>query len=99
MNRLPLHDELIEMAALYALGILAKDEADIFDSHLAEGCEACRSELVSFESLVSDLGFGTDPSCRSEPAPATSSHQLVGVPAHHAINQRSPNSVGQQKNT
>lgn len=60
MNRLPLHDELIEMAALYALGILDKDEADIFDSHLAEGCEACRSELVSFESVVSDLGFGTD---------------------------------------
>ena len=32
-------DGLIEIAALYALGMLDEDEAVAYETHLAEGCE------------------------------------------------------------
>lgn len=51
------HDELEGQAALYALGALDAEEARDFESHLAEGCEACAAELREFESIAADLAL------------------------------------------
>ena len=58
------HDELRDLAALYALGSLAQHEVRNFEEHLNEGCKSCKGELGGFEAVVSDLGFaiaGVDP--------------------------------------
>lgn len=57
MSRPPPRDELKEMAAFYALGILSQEEAFVFDKHLADGCEACRTELFSYATVVSNLAL------------------------------------------
>lgn len=59
MNEPSPHDEMVELAALFALGTLGQQDADIFHEHLAEGCAACRYDLTSFESVVAELGFGS----------------------------------------
>jgi anti-sigma-K factor RskA len=59
------HDSITEegqeLAALYALGALTQHEARAFESHLREGCDACKAEIQKFESVVGTLGFGTQP--------------------------------------
>lgn len=49
--------EICGSAALYALGALEGEEARAFESHLEEGCDACRSELREFDSVVGSLGL------------------------------------------
>lgn len=49
--------EICGSAALYALGALEAEEARAFEAHLEEGCDACRSELREFESVVGSLGL------------------------------------------
>lgn len=51
-----------ELAALYALGALTQQEARAFESHLQDGCAACKAELEDFESVVGAIGFSTIPS-------------------------------------
>jgi hypothetical protein len=51
------HDELRDLAALYALRSLTQHEARSFEEHLAEGCESCEAEVGGFEGVVSDLAF------------------------------------------
>lgn len=57
------HDSITEegqeLAALYALGALTQHEARAFESHLHEGCDACKTETEKFESLVGTIGFST----------------------------------------
>ncbi len=50
-------EESEESAALYALGALSQHEARAFEEHLAEGCEACETELREFEKTVTQLAF------------------------------------------
>ncbi|HKP86606.1 MAG TPA: anti-sigma factor [Blastocatellia bacterium] len=54
------HDRLTEegqeLAALYALGSLSQHEARAFESHLREGCEACKIETEQFERVVGAMG-------------------------------------------
>jgi putative transcriptional regulator len=54
-------DQIREQLALYALGALSQQEARVVEQHLAEGCEACASELKPFESVVEALGFAVLP--------------------------------------
>ena len=51
------HDEMRDLAALYALGSLTQHEARSFEEHLGEGCESCTGELGGFEAVVSNLAF------------------------------------------
>ena len=51
-------DEMIEMAALYALGALSQREARAFEEHLADGCDSCRIELEAFEQTADALALG-----------------------------------------
>jgi anti-sigma factor ChrR (cupin superfamily) len=48
-------DEMIEVAASYALGALSQQEARAFENHLAEGCQACQDEIASFEATLTTL--------------------------------------------
>lgn len=50
--------EMIDVAALYALGALSQHEARFFEEHLAEGCDPCSAELESFAQTVTALAFG-----------------------------------------
>lgn len=53
-------DEMIEVAAAYALGALSQQEARAFEDHLAEGCRACKAELESFEATLTALAFAEE---------------------------------------
>jgi anti-sigma factor ChrR (cupin superfamily) len=58
------HDEMRDLAALYALGSLTQHEARSFEEHLVEGCESCKGELGGFEGVAANLAFaveGADP--------------------------------------
>ncbi len=68
MNRGDPHDEMRDLAALYALGSLTQHEARSFEGHLAEGCESCEGELGGFEAVVSDLAFAV---AEAEPSAGT----------------------------
>lgn len=49
--------DMTEVVVLYALGALSQHEARAFEEHLSEGCETCKTELESFASTASALGF------------------------------------------
>jgi quercetin dioxygenase-like cupin family protein len=49
-------DEVREVAALYALRVLAAEEAAGFEAHLAEGCRTCERELRAFTAAAGLLG-------------------------------------------
>lgn len=72
------HDSITEdgqeLAALYALGALSQHEARAFESHLQDGCEACKAEIEKFESVVGTLGFSTEPA-----APPSYLRDLLGA--------------------
>lgn len=53
-------DQIIEMAALYALGVMSQGEARAFENHLAEGCEVCLAEVAAFEGVAGSIGFAAD---------------------------------------
>lgn len=58
MNNSEAHTELIEIAALYALGALSQDEARSFEDHLREGCNICTTEVQAYGDVVAALSFG-----------------------------------------
>jgi putative transcriptional regulator len=61
MSHTSAHEELKELAALYALGALETAEARDFERHLAEGCEACAAELRDFEGVAARLALASAP--------------------------------------
>jgi quercetin dioxygenase-like cupin family protein len=58
LNNSEAHTELIEIAALYALGALSQDEARSFEDHLREGCDICTTEVRAYTDVVAALSFG-----------------------------------------
>lgn len=54
-------DEVLELAALYALGALSAEEAATFEAHLAEGCPTCENEANAFATILGHLGYGVLP--------------------------------------
>lgn len=60
MSNSEAHTELIEIAALYALGALSKDEARTFEDHLREGCDICATEVQAYGDVVAALSFGVN---------------------------------------
>ena len=59
------HDSITEdgqeLAALYALGALTQHEARAFESHLRDGCDACKAEVEKFDSVVGTLASTAEP--------------------------------------
>lgn len=58
----------MELAALYALGMLDENEAAAYEAHLSEGCELCSVEVSSYESVVASLGFAVKMEAPAEAA-------------------------------
>ena len=50
-------DEVLELAAGYALGTLDPEQAASFESHLAEGCGVCDREVRAFAAVAGHLGY------------------------------------------
>jgi anti-sigma-K factor RskA len=50
------HDDLRELASLYVLGALDRDEREQFEAHLAT-CEVCQAEVRSFGPVVDALAL------------------------------------------
>ncbi len=69
-------DEALELAALYALGVLDPAETLRFESHLAEGCEVCDGEVKAFTAVVGHLGYA---SLEEAPPPAMRSRVFARV--------------------
>src|SRR5262245_5659125 len=61
MEHLDTNNELLERAALYALGSLDAIEAGDFEAHLADGCDVCAEELHAFELTVAQLAASVTP--------------------------------------
>ena len=61
MSHTAAHEEMRELAALYALGALPTEEARAFEHHLSEGCERCAAELSEYESVAAQLALTTTP--------------------------------------
>jgi anti-sigma factor ChrR (cupin superfamily) len=59
MNHHAADDQIIEMAALYALGCLSQSEAKAFENHLI-ACEDCQSEVAAFEEVAGNIGLASD---------------------------------------
>jgi anti-sigma factor ChrR (cupin superfamily) len=73
MSHTSAHEEMKELAALYALGALETAEARDFERHLAEGCEACAAELRDFEGVAASLALA----CAPERPPAGAREKLL----------------------
>ncbi|HEX5733156.1 MAG TPA: cupin domain-containing protein [Blastocatellia bacterium] len=58
MSNSEAHTELIEIAALYALGALSQDEARSFEDHLRDGCDICTTEVQAYGDVIAALSFG-----------------------------------------
>ena len=53
-------EEVRELAALYALGVMTQHEARSFEIHLQEPCQICETELRRFEHTVANMGFAVE---------------------------------------
>jgi anti-sigma-K factor RskA len=69
------HDELGELAALYALGALTGPERHAFEAHLGS-CTTCLAELRSFTTVVDRLAFAAPV---VSPRPAVREHTLASL--------------------
>ncbi len=73
-------DELLERAALHALGALVPEEAAAFEAHLAEGCRTCQAEMQEFAAVVGQLGYAAQPeSPRREVRDRLLTYALAGL--------------------
>jgi anti-sigma factor RsiW len=54
------NDDLHELVASYALGVLDPDERKAYEEHLA-GCEQCRADLAELTGTVGALGLAAEP--------------------------------------
>src|SRR5690242_14531519 len=51
-------EQIREVLPLYALGLLAADEARTVDDHLDGGCEACARELRGLREVAGEIPYG-----------------------------------------
>jgi anti-sigma factor ChrR (cupin superfamily) len=71
-----LTDESEALAALYALGSLAPDEARAFERHLAEGCAVCGAQVEAMRAVTADLAIAPAPAA---PGPAVRERVLAAA--------------------
>ena len=91
-DRAATHD-MTDVAILYSLRALSQTEARSFEKHLSDGCDACASELESFQNTVKDLAF----SAPVEEPPASARERLLArVATSDRAIERSQNHDGEQ---
>ena len=76
MKHAALTDEIVERAALYALGALTQIQAQAFEDHLADGCTICRRELDEYHLAVEGLALATP---NAEPSPEVRKRLLASL--------------------
>lgn len=54
-------EEMLDRAALYALGALGRTELAEFEDHLEQGCAVCQAAVQSFRETASAVGFDAEP--------------------------------------
>lgn len=59
-------DESREIAALYALGIL--DSVESFETHLLDGCTACREDVRTFRTVLESMCVNAAPQVSPPPS-------------------------------
>jgi anti-sigma-K factor RskA len=62
------HEELHELAVLYALHALDAEDRALIEEHLATGCDACAAELRDARAVAGELAFGLAPEAPSRDA-------------------------------
>lgn len=90
MKHAALTDEIVERAALYALGALTQIEAQAFEDHLADGCAVCRSELDAYHLAVEGLALATP---AAEPSPEVR-HRLLASLSDEPTSGRGEDETG-----
>jgi hypothetical protein len=79
------HDDLLNLAPIYALGALDGEDLDRFTRHLA-GCDECRSAVREYERVAGELAQSPPP---VPPPPAVKEALLARVRAHKPSAPRS----------
>lgn len=69
-------DELLDMLALHAFGLLDADDAAMVEQHLSEGCELCGLELYKLRQTVAAIGLSTP---EAAPPPHLRAKLLSGI--------------------
>jgi anti-sigma-K factor RskA len=55
------HEELLELADVYALGALEGEELKEFEDHLSSGCAQCRARLRDAGAVLTPLAGACEP--------------------------------------
>ncbi len=84
------HDELVESAALYALGALSGDERQRLEAHL-QTCAACQAEARAFAAVVDRLAYAAP---RVDPPRRLRSDILAALPQPRATTLRATRGSG-----
>lgn len=86
-------DETRELAAIYALGALDREEARDFEAHLREGCPLCEAELLAFQGVVGLLGYSAP---EARPRPEVRDRLLAWVGAEATASRRQGQPEGRE---
>ena len=55
------HEEFLEQAELFALGVLEGDELRQFEVHLASGCTFCQAKVKESTAALDQFAFSLEP--------------------------------------
>ena len=70
------HEELLELAAVHAMGVLEPEDRARIDAHQREGCGECERLIRESELVVAALALSTSPVVPSDEARARLVDQL-----------------------
>ena len=68
-------DRFVELAPDYALGLLEGEDLELFERHLAAGCEACEPELARMDAVGDALAYAAP----LAPAPDALRDRVLGA--------------------
>ncbi len=75
-------DEVMEQAALYALGVLEGQEKEAFEKLVAEGCATCQA-VKDFQNVAGRLGSSVKPMTPPSSLRATLMDRIAAEPKAH----------------
>lgn len=83
MRHSAVSEEIIEIAVLYALGVLSQSETRAFEDHQLE-CDVCSRERAVFEEVISNLAYLVAP----QSPPPELRDRLLGEIAEEATSEK-----------
>jgi putative transcriptional regulator len=85
VNQQQTHDEMLELAAQYALGTLPEEQVVPLKAHLEAGCPDCQEALEAFEAVVDHLGYAVP---AAHPPPSVRDRLLARIHTAAAADHR-----------